>query len=60
VTLAEHWDGATWAIEPTPNPTGAVGSYLTGVSCTASTTCTAVGQYQNGSNVELTLVERYS
>jgi hypothetical protein len=60
VTLAEHWDGAAWTIEPTPNPATAIGSYLTGVSCPAPMACTAVGQYQNTSNMQATLVERYS
>jgi hypothetical protein len=43
VTLAERWDGTTWAIQPTPNASGAVGSDLSGVSCTSTTKCTAVG-----------------
>lgn len=50
VTLAEHWDGSAWSIQPTPNP-AAVGANgqpqasLAGVSCTSSTDCTAVGTY---------------
>ena len=60
VTLAEHWDGTTWTIQPTPNPPGAVGSYLSGVSCTTATTCTAVGHYQNQSNMDVTLAEGYT
>jgi hypothetical protein len=61
LTLAEQWDGTSWTIEPTPNPTNSTGSYLSSVSCTTTTTCTAVGRdYQNTSNVSLTLAERYS
>jgi hypothetical protein len=55
VTLAEHWNGSRWAIQPTPNPTGQAPSVLSGVSCTAATACTAVGDYYYGS-----LAERYS
>jgi hypothetical protein len=44
VTLAEHWDGSTWAIQSTPNPPSpVVASLLYGVSCTAAYTCTAAG-----------------
>jgi hypothetical protein len=60
LTLAEHWDGTAWTIEPTPNPSAAVVSYLSGVSCTAPTSCTAVGYYQNQSNLNVTLAEQYS
>ena len=60
MTLAEHWDGTAWTIERTPNPAGAIGSYLTGVSCPAAAACTAVGQYQNTSNMRVTLAEHYS
>ena len=41
LTLAEVWNGTSWAIESTPNPAGLSG--LNGVSCTADI-CTAVGQ----------------
>jgi hypothetical protein len=44
VTLAERWDGSTWAIQPTPNPSGAQSfSVLGGVSCIAPDACEAVG-----------------
>jgi|HubBroStandDraft_4_1064222.scaffolds.fasta_scaffold55237_1 hypothetical protein len=46
VTLAERWNGTEWAIQTTSNPTGATGSNLYGVSCTASTACTAVGTWR--------------
>jgi hypothetical protein len=42
-TLAEQWNGTNWTIQPTPNPAGAPGTALFGVSCTASTFCMAVG-----------------
>ena len=44
--LAERWDGTQWAVQPTPNPSGAGGtSSLQAVSCTSATACTAVGRY---------------
>jgi hypothetical protein len=47
VTLAEQWNGTTWTVEVTPSPAGADESPLNSVSCTAASTCTAVGEYQN-------------
>src|SRR5260370_22477330 len=43
--LAEHWDGSSWAIEPVPQPAGALQTILYGVSCASATSCTAVGTY---------------
>ena len=53
-TLAERWNGASWAVQSTPNPSGAQGSGFSGVSCTSSTACTAVGGSSLG-----TLAERW-
>lgn len=52
VTLAERWNGTTWSIESTPNPSGAQSSYLDGVSCTSSTVCTAVGAWDQDTLAE--------
>jgi hypothetical protein len=60
MTLVDQWDGATWTIVPTPNPSQAAVSYLTTVSCTSASTCTAVGYWQNQSNMDVSLVERYN
>jgi hypothetical protein len=49
-TLAEHWDGSRWVIQPTPNPAGAKVSFFQGVSCPAAGVCTAVGYYLNPAN----------
>ena len=38
--LAERWNGATWAIQSTTNPTS---TGFTGDSCSAATACSAVG-----------------
>jgi hypothetical protein len=40
-TLAEIWNGKTWAIQKTPNGPGS--SSLEGVSCASATTCMATG-----------------
>jgi len=42
-TLALRWDGVSWTIQSTPNAPGAGETFLYGVSCGSSTTCTAVG-----------------
>jgi hypothetical protein len=47
VTLAERWNGSSWAIQSTPNPTGARSNILYGVSCPSTTACTAVGDYKS-------------
>ena len=59
--LAERWDGTTWAIQPTPTPSGAVGiTSLSGVSCRSPTACTAVGYYAVGTDgANRTLAERW-
>ncbi len=56
-TLVESWDGTAWSVVPSPSP-GTSDSILTGVSCTSSTSCVAVGYYSNGS-ANLTLVESW-
>ncbi len=43
VNLAERWNGTSWRILPTPNPSGIAFSGLLGVACTAPSACTAVG-----------------
>lgn len=45
MTLAEHWNGSSWTIVPTPNP-GPYANDLTGVSANSSTDVWAVGSYQ--------------
>lgn len=45
VTLAETWNGKSWAIQPTPNPPAAKKSQLVAVSCASRRSCVAVGTY---------------
>jgi hypothetical protein len=61
VTLAERWDGKSWAVQTTPNPSGAENSDLEGVSCTSASACTAVGYYNTSTGpADLTLAERWN
>ena len=43
--LAEHWNGARWAIQHVPLPALASGGTLRGVSCPTTSDCTAAGSY---------------
>lgn len=45
LTLAEHWSGSTWTIQPSPDPVGSLSSNLNGVSCVTPSDCTAVGYF---------------
>ena len=53
--LVESWDGTGWSIQAAPSPNG--DGYLTGVSCTTASACTAVGsalaESWNGTNWSL-------
>ncbi len=46
-TFAVHWNGTSWSLVGTPNPSLEENS-LRGVSCTSSTACTAVGESSYG------------
>ncbi len=60
VMLAEHWNGTEWKVQTTPNPTGAKETYPMGVSCAASSACTATGSYVNSSSKYVTLGEEWT
>ena len=60
LTLAEAWNGTSWAIQPTPLPAGATSSRLSGVSCASASACTAVGYYATASSGGLTLAETWN
>jgi len=50
-SLAELWNGSAWTVQATPNPPGALASFLSGgVSCPAAGRCTAVGTYQTATD----------
>ena len=60
VTLAERWNGRTWAVQPSPDPAGGTLSVLTGLSCSSATACIAVGNYSSESGNEVILAERWN
>jgi hypothetical protein len=47
-TLAERWNGKTWQITPTPNPTRKQEIELASVSCPSVNSCVAVGTVVEG------------
>ena len=59
-THAMRWNGASWAIQPTPDPAASRAADFTGVSCPTRTSCTAVGNAINGAGRPVTLAEGYS
>ncbi|MDW5593549.1 hypothetical protein VSS74_04330 [Conexibacter stalactiti] len=56
-TYALAWDGTNWTRMTTIDPATSVNAGLTGVSCTSSTACTAVGSWSNGTTYA-PLIER--
>ncbi len=50
-TLAVLWNGTDWTELATPEPTGAQAASLSGVSCSSSSACIAVGSYTDGRGV---------
>ena len=53
VTLAERWNGTSWAVQSTPNGTEGQGWLAGGVSCASTKACMGVG------TVGKTLAELY-
>jgi hypothetical protein len=43
LTVAETWNGTSWAVQPTPSVSGD-DNRLLGVSCATAAICTAVGE----------------
>jgi hypothetical protein len=66
LTLAEIWNGTSWHVEATPTPPNAAqtGTFLNNDSCTAPTSCVAVGAFayirRNGSENTSRLAEAQS
>jgi hypothetical protein len=52
LTLAEGWNGTSWSIEATPNPSSSTARSLAGVSCVSTTECLAVGSSSTGTLAE--------
>src|SRR6266566_86126 len=60
VNLAEQWNGTSWRILPTPNPSGIALSGLFGVTCTAPSACTAVGASTTTTGAVRAVAERWN
>jgi hypothetical protein len=61
VPLIEIRTHGVWAISPTPSPGGAEGiAYLTGISCSDSTNCVAVGYNVGNGGEQFTFVEQWN
>src|SRR5919106_3055524 len=58
-TLIEHWDGASWSIIPSPNPSGGNFNKLTGVAVEAANDIWAVGSYSGSTGHSQTLIEHW-
>jgi hypothetical protein len=55
----EHWNGTTWLIVTSPDPSGSTFATLYGVACPNTTSCYAVGSYRASSTTK-TLVEHWN
>jgi hypothetical protein len=59
-SLAERWNGKKWAIVPSPNPAGAVQTFLGAVSCTTPSACTTTGEQHSATGIVHTVAERWN
>jgi hypothetical protein len=51
-TLVEQWNGTTWTVVPSVNPSATTGDTLTSVSCVGTAFCLAVGGSSNATIAE--------
>ena len=56
--MVESWNGSTWSVVPSPNPSGSTYIIFNGISCFSATNCTAVGFSINGNTLQ-TLIESW-
>ena len=61
-TLVEHWNGSSWAIVPSPNPSNAATpvNVLTSITCPSASDCWAAGFDTMGSGTVQTLIEHWN
>ena len=59
VPFIGRWNGTNWAIQKTPALSGTSLPFLSSVSCSAASSCTAIGSYQTSSG-EQPLVEHWN
>jgi hypothetical protein len=48
VPFAELWNGHRWTMQTLPSPAGATNVGISGISCSSTNACTAVGNYGTG------------
>ena len=58
-TLIEQWNGTSWAVVPSPNPSTAVFNTLSGAAVVSASDIWAVGQSRNSSGSG-TLIEQWN
>jgi hypothetical protein len=61
LTLVEMWDGTTWSVVPSPDPSNQSVpiNELSGVSCISTVSCTAVGDYITNTGSRKALIESW-
>jgi hypothetical protein len=59
-SLGERWNGKSWSLLSTVDPSGGTRVVLQAVSCVSAAACTAVGSYRNTSGVTTTLAEAWN
>jgi hypothetical protein len=50
--MVQRWNGHSWRLQRTPNPRGARGAQLLGISCVSPSSCMAVGESTLGTVAE--------
>src|SRR5205823_13777628 len=60
VVLAAIWNGTAWGVQPITYPSPSQTSDLSGIACTSTAACTAVGYYVNSSDARVTLAETWN
>jgi hypothetical protein len=58
--FGESWEGAEWVLQSVPSQKGTKASVLSGVSCSTSSVCTAVGSGTETSGTAVTLAEGWN
>ena len=57
--FTDSWNGKNWRLKPVAAPKGGKEGFLSSVSCTSASACTAVGDYLHGSRL-VPLSERWN
>lgn len=60
LSMAEVWNGAEWKLQTTPDVSGAKTTWFESVSCTSTSSCMAVGYYQNTAGTYFALAAHWN